>query len=32
LGCGVNLNGRERLSLWKSIDNGKSYNLEQIID
>jgi len=32
LGCGVNLNGRERLSLWTSLDNGKSYELSQIID
>jgi hypothetical protein len=32
LGCGVNLNGRERLSLWTSRDNGKSYKLNQIID
>lgn len=32
LGCGVNLNGRERLSLWVSVDNGKTYNLNRIID
>ena len=32
LGCGVNLNGRERLSLWISNDNGKTYRLNQILD
>jgi len=32
LGCKINLNGRERLSLWTSMDNGKSYTLNQIID
>ena len=32
LGCGINLNGRERLSLWISRDNGRSYKLNQIID
>ena len=30
--CKVNLNGRERLSLWVSKDNGNSYSLNQIID
>lgn len=32
LGCRLNLNGRERLSLWTSRDNGKTYALNQIID
>lgn len=32
LGCNLNLNGRERLSLWISHDNGKSYKLNQVID
>ena len=32
LGCKVNLNGRERLSLWTSRDNGKTYQFNQIID
>ena len=32
LGCKINLNGRERLSLWTSRDSGKSYRLDQIID
>jgi hypothetical protein len=32
LGCKVNLNGRERVSLWMSRDNGKTYRLNQIID
>jgi len=32
LGCSLNLNGRERLSLWVSHDNGKSYFLNQVID
>jgi hypothetical protein len=32
LGCNLNLNGRERLSLWASRDNGKSYSLRQVID
>lgn len=32
VGCGVNLNGRERLSLWTSNDNGKTYLLNQVID
>jgi hypothetical protein len=32
LGCKVNLNGRERLSLWTSRDNGKTYQLNQEID
>ncbi len=32
LGCRINLNGRERLSLWTSLDNGKSYSINQIID
>jgi hypothetical protein len=32
MGCKVNLNGRERLSLWVSRDNGKTYRLNQIID
>lgn len=32
LGCKVNLNGRERLSLWTSRDNGKTYSLNQVID
>ena len=30
--CKVNLNGRERLSLWVSKDDGNSYSLNQIID
>jgi hypothetical protein len=32
LGCKINLNGRERLSLWASRDNGKSFQLDQTID
>lgn len=32
LGCHLNLNGREKLSLWSSRDNGKTYKLEQTID
>jgi len=32
MGCKINLNGRERLSLWVSRDNGKTYKLNQIID
>ena len=32
LGCKVNLNGRERVSLWISRDNGKTYKLNQIVD
>lgn len=32
LGCKVDLNGREKLSLWISHDNGKSYKLIKIID
>ena len=32
LHCMVNLNGRERLSLWVSKDDGNSYSFNQIID
>jgi hypothetical protein len=32
LACKINLNGRERLSLWVSRDNGKSYKEDQVID
>jgi uncharacterized protein YlzI (FlbEa/FlbD family) len=32
MGCKINLNGREKLSLWVSRDNGKTYSLNQIID
>jgi hypothetical protein len=32
LGCKINLNGREKLSLWVSRDNGKTYRINQIID
>ena len=32
LGCRTNLNGRDRVSLWLSEDNGTSYQLKQVID